>query len=340
MDDPIGNLAFGHNKNNYQTIFMNHADHIFWLGVTAAKVYAELSSAGQEITLLKRNVKNSMILPIALTNESTKISKSDARKKLGFKEKEKIFLSIASPYKFIPDKNVDFLDMSKRLILSLSELDARLIVIGPDKYKDDSWNDLYKQTKGKINAIGYVTDELILYHSACDIYLNSFPFSSYTATLEPALLGKPCVMLDYGSKRSIDSLIECDFIAKDVEDYIKKAKSFLNYKKENETRNIIKNYHVEEGWRNFLKSIYERLELSETTTLLQIENKESVINRFDNFSQNNLKQSNNYFFIKKIKKELKYITFINRWKTIMILSKNYKFRFKLKASLCFMKGIY
>ncbi len=61
--DAIPIVAFGVAEGP-PVIFLNHADHAFWLGASVADVVANLRPSGQKITLGRRGIKNSKILPI------------------------------------------------------------------------------------------------------------------------------------------------------------------------------------------------------------------------------------------------------------------------------------
>lgn len=338
MSDPMANLAFGYDPSKYPTIFVNHADHIFWLGSLSSNHYAELCLSGQEISYLKRNISSSSILPIALNLNEKVITKSSARNKLGLSPDTILYLSIGSPHKYIPEGNVDFYHVSNELMNRTNDKNTKLIIIGPDRKKDFRWQELYELTDGRIDAIGYITEELYLYHNACDIYLDCIPWGSYTATLEVAILGKPCVVLDYGFKRTIDSLIESNYVVNTIDEYIEVAIKFMNYNELN-TKEIIESYHLKDGWRNYLNKLYYDMNNKIVYKYNKSEDeKDIIIKRFEEFSFNNLKYSNEYFFIKKIKKELKNISLLNKCRIILILSKNYKLKLKFKSFLYFLKG--
>lgn len=341
MDDPVANLAFGHNKDLYSTIFMNHADHIFFLGNTSSKYFAELSSSGQEISLFKRNINNSSILPIPLNPIHNPVSKMEARSKLGIDNDIKIFISIASPYKFIPDGEIDFFKVSEEIIKRVEN--SKIIVIGPDKKLSKEWMELFTKTDGKVDAIGYVIEDLYLYHNACDVFLDCLPWSSYTAELEVALLGKPCVTMDYGFKEPIDSIKESDFVVSNISEYIQKAINSLliGFNQIELNRNTIESYHIKKGWQKYLKSIYYNMDNNiKFNCNKSNEQKQKIIERFEKFSQDNLKNCSEYFFIKKIKRELKYLSFFNRFLVVKILSKNYNFKMKLKAYLYLLRSVF
>jgi len=285
MDEVICNLAFGDKKELYNVIFMNHADHLFWLGQSIAKSYLQLGKSGQILNCLKRDLNHSSILPIPLNKPEKYYTKEESCQILGLDSTKNIFLSIASPYKYISDKNVNFLKMAKELINN--SINSILIVIGPDKDKTKVWRDLYEHTEGRVNAIGYINENLSLYHFACDVYLDSFPIGSYTATLEPALIGKPCVTLNCNSIDPIESFIEAGFVVDTQKEFILKAINFLN-KKQVEIQFIIESYHIKENWQKYLDGVYRDIEEDKQINInLESFEKKCILDRFDNFSLEN-----------------------------------------------------
>ena len=64
--DPSALIAFGTPDFKRPIILFNHADHIFWLGLSVADYVADLNSGGNKITSINRGAKNSFILSVKL----------------------------------------------------------------------------------------------------------------------------------------------------------------------------------------------------------------------------------------------------------------------------------
>ncbi|MCG8351025.1 MAG: hypothetical protein MI924_24920, partial [Chloroflexales bacterium] len=55
-DDVIPVLAFADKARRPPTIYINHADHIFWIGVAVADILANLRFSGQDLAIARRGV--------------------------------------------------------------------------------------------------------------------------------------------------------------------------------------------------------------------------------------------------------------------------------------------
>lgn len=84
-------------------LFLNHADHRFWIGRNTANLFLEIRQEGANNSNIKRNIPKShqMIFPIPL-KRIKKFTKIEARKLLNIDDDEIMILSIASAYKYNP----------------------------------------------------------------------------------------------------------------------------------------------------------------------------------------------------------------------------------------------
>lgn len=185
-DDILANLAFGNEMFKRPVFVVDHADYRFWVGVSICDLLLGLSSEGAEFAKLNRGVENSVVIHIPIKKTHIDLSREEARKYLGIDQNKKIVLSIASEYKYGSTKDVvnDFIAMCKSIVNGVEN--CEFILIGPSR-KNIFWNGAYKESKGKINPIGSKPmEELKYYIKSCDLYIESFPFGSYTAFLDVA----------------------------------------------------------------------------------------------------------------------------------------------------------
>jgi len=188
--DPIPMLAFGI-PGGPPVIFLNHADHAFWLGASIADLVVDIRPAGKSLTLSRRGASDSEVLPIPLSMpNSSAISKDEARKILGLDRDATILLSIASPYKYTPFGQSNFFDTIKNIVKK--NADIQVVIVGPEN--EGRWSELHNNTAGRVIPMGRQTD-LHVFHCAADIYVDSFSLSSLTAALEAGLSGLPIVGL-------------------------------------------------------------------------------------------------------------------------------------------------
>lgn len=184
-DEITTNLAFGNTKFNRFIIFMNHADHMFSCGYSLANITLQLSQEGLEFSEKYRGSKNNHILNIPISGKAFFLSKELARKEINLDNNKIVVLSIASEYKYGKEKELHkFLDFAKKLVHCKNNIE--FLFIGPS-VKSKEWLEVNVSTNGKIKPLGIVSREkLEFYIKSCDLYIESFPFSSYTAFLDVA----------------------------------------------------------------------------------------------------------------------------------------------------------
>lgn len=183
--DPVALLAFGI-EHGPPVYFMNAADHVFWLGVAISDVVIDLRSSGQTCTRQRRGVRRSELLPIPLVSPSIEIDQASARNALGVPGEACVLLTIASAYKYKPIPPWSFTEAVEVILERRSQV--HLLAAGPECRQE--WQPLCARFPGRVHLLGQLADLRPL-HAAADIYLDSFPFASLTATLEAGLTGLP-----------------------------------------------------------------------------------------------------------------------------------------------------
>ncbi len=187
--DALPPLAFGCDGGP-PVVLVNHADHVFWLGASVADVVADYRLAGQAITLKRRGARVSKILPIPLSEPDTGMPKALAREKLGIDKDSVVLLTIATPYKYTPFGGYDFIETLTKIVARNKR--AILLAVGPAA--EGRWLEASRRTDGRIRALGMQSD-LRVFHSCADVYLDSFPFGSFTAWPEAGIRGEPVLGL-------------------------------------------------------------------------------------------------------------------------------------------------
>jgi len=158
--------------------FMNHADHCYWSGIIVTDVLLQIREVNIAIdeNLRQIQAQKQYFLPIPINLQSEHESKDNQiRYANGVEEDDIILLTTGSAYKFKPfkDKNLftdvipvlDKYDNVKLWVVGIEENDEAAIVHPKIKYF------------GRISYLQKLEKE-------CDIYLETLPFSSFTALLE------------------------------------------------------------------------------------------------------------------------------------------------------------
>ena len=174
------------------TILVNHADHVFWLGVSVADVVVCVRGSGSRLAQERRGVASEAIalLPIPIAMPGAPAGRDATRAGLGATDRTVIALSVASAYKFAARDGLDFVATAGRLLDRLPEL----MVLAAGPAPTGSWAAAATATGGRLRALG-VRREIEPLYAAADVYLDSFPFASLTSLLEAASHGLPLVAL-------------------------------------------------------------------------------------------------------------------------------------------------
>ena len=196
--DIIPTLAFARKENSPPVIFLDHADHLFWVGVGVSDVFASLRESGSHLAQERRHIdpKRNIMLPVILEPTQRTLSRVEAKRQLGIPEDSILLLSIARAVKYRTIDGVSFADAHIPLLKQFNQ--AILMVIGPGQQED--WSSAIQQTQGRIQVFGE-TEHTEVYYQAADIYVDSFPFVSNTSLLEAGSYGVPLVSrYPYSSK--------------------------------------------------------------------------------------------------------------------------------------------
>ncbi len=192
--DVVPILALASGCEAVKTLFINHSDHTFWIGASVAHSVVHLRRQSNEFLRERRFLKadDDPILPIPLSPSAPAVTRSEARRQLGYAPDTVILLTIATPFKYSSPGAIGFLDLVTPVLAELPQ--ALLIAVGPEL--NDSWQAAQARTGGRIVSTGIRWNTEFLY-AAADIYLDSVPFSSITSLVEAGSYGHP--LLGFGA---------------------------------------------------------------------------------------------------------------------------------------------
>jgi GT2 family glycosyltransferase len=187
--DPVAPIAFGV-AGGPPVVFVNHADQAFTIGMSTADIIAEQRAVGQRITLSRRNMNNSFLLPIPLGIPQNFRDKQAARKDLGIGKDSVVFLTSATPYQLVSCGEYSFSHLIRELINRHPNIE--IVIVGSSEL--GKWTLLKSQSNSRIKVFDFQQD-LKKFYSAADVYLDSFPLGAPTAALEAGAVGIPVVGL-------------------------------------------------------------------------------------------------------------------------------------------------
>jgi glycosyltransferase involved in cell wall biosynthesis len=260
-DDVIPVIAYSTEKSPAIS-FLNHADHTFWIGASVSDVLMQIRESNIRYDNVRRGIERQIFIPIPLPNEQEAAEeiKQQSREAIGIRDNQIVLLTTGTEYKYRPFGSYNFFEH----ILEVLHIDTNIVLliagIAPDsplalKYKHD-----------QICYLGVVED-LDKYENACDIYIETFPFPSFTAMLQAAIKGKPVHLLPnpYPIMRFFsDDGNNCFQYPKDKAEWVCKLKELIQNKqlryniKKRQLNFLRSNYQVK-SWNLKVKSLYKDL---------------------------------------------------------------------------------
>jgi hypothetical protein len=189
--DIVPQLAFA-TPSRPPVVFLDHADHGFWLGTHITDVMASMREAGRRLMIERRGIPPGRIalLPTILDEGHRRVSRQEAKRQIGVPEDCILLASVARKRKYVTLGGTSFADLHLQTLLEHRK--AVLLVVGPGARED--WSEAMQRCEGRIISLPEHADPRIFFEAA-DIYVDSFPFVSITSTLEAAILGTPAVSL-------------------------------------------------------------------------------------------------------------------------------------------------
>lgn len=195
MDDSVPIIAFGVDSFTIPIIFFNHADHMFWLGVSIADMVAELRC--DHISETRRGVQNSYVLgipPIPDNNITIDVDKKALRRELGIPIDDFVIITTGSEYKY---RRIGSNSLCKQLVeIVIKGKNVSCYAIGPN-IESDQWGWANTVSENRIHPLGVVTDKekYRKYLLAADLYMGSYPYGGYTSMMDAVQCGLPFLQL-------------------------------------------------------------------------------------------------------------------------------------------------
>ena len=263
--DALPVVAFGVDDGP-PVIFFNHADHRFWLGASVADVVADLRPLGQKITLSRRGVKNSKILPVPIIRTNPTSSPEIIRRQFDVKKDITVLLTIGDEYKYTPFAGYDFAGIMAKILRR--NPNVVLFAVGPRQ--QGRWAKASALVGGRIRAMGVVDwADLHAVYACADIYVDGFPIGGTTALLEAGSQGIPIIGLHIPEaphlNASDDIALEKfnthapspEAFTASLENMI--TQSSLRNQKSAQIKESIELNHFSPGWNDFLDDIIRSL---------------------------------------------------------------------------------
>ena len=191
-EDVIPILAFADPAGLPPVLFLNHADHLFWLGPSISHMVFNLRDAATDISIFRRGIepRRNFLLPTIVDATVRRHTRREAKASLGLDPDTVLLLSVARRPKYRSLDGVSFADRHVKLLAKHPQ--AQLIVIGSGEPED--WQRAKAQVNGRITGLPEQSDTQ-RYFEAADIYVDSYPFVSSTSMMEAGGFGLPVVTI-------------------------------------------------------------------------------------------------------------------------------------------------
>ena len=176
--DVIPSIAFAQPDRFPPVFFLNHSDHMFWLGSAISHVVGSMRQAALDIATERRGIapERSLLVPILATPPSRSTERAKAKEKLGLAADEILMISVARAQKFRTLEGLTYADVHVPLLRDRPN--ARLVIVGGGERPD--WDDASAQVGGRIQSLE--PQDPKPWFEAADIYVDSFPFCSARTT--------------------------------------------------------------------------------------------------------------------------------------------------------------
>ncbi|HTI34601.1 MAG TPA: glycosyltransferase [Miltoncostaea sp.] len=183
-------IALADRDGRPPVLFVNHADHCFWLAPRVPDLVVSSRPAAARLCEVRRGVHpdRSALLPVPAEPAAAPPPRDAARRALGLADDAVAMVAMASAYKLAAIDDIGFADLVEPVIAAAPA--AQVLVVGPDD--DGPWADARARTGGRLRALGRLDDPSGVL-AAADVFLDAYPCSSLTAALEAAALGIPVV---------------------------------------------------------------------------------------------------------------------------------------------------
>lgn len=257
-DEVVTNIALSDTNIPTPVSYLNHADHVYWNGVTISDIIIQIRESNISFDSERRDITcKQVFLPIPITEQgSTSIDEHSASINI---------LTTGTYYKYLPNEKYDFLKEAELIVTRHPHV--LIHIVGINEQSEYAQKHQHPQLifHGTISP-----EELQSLEQKTDIYLEGFPTPSFTALLQPAMKGIPFV-LHYQPlelfKLFVENDSDCIVYPKSVQDWHLLVDRLISNKSEREAYaqkqyNIIRNnFHID-SWRTKLNELYDLVNLT------------------------------------------------------------------------------
>lgn len=265
-EDVVPVMAFAETAQCPPVLFLNHADHLFWLGSGIAHLVINLRDAAQDLARSRRGIEacRNILMPTLVEPTVRTQSRAEAKRALDMDPDSVLLLSVARGPKYRTMNGVTFADLHVPVLRD--HPNATLLVVGAGEPPD--WRAARAAVGGRIISLPE-QPACKRFFEAADIYVDSYPFVSSTSMMEAAGYGLPMVTIFKAPEESriyginhvalVGTALQA---ASDSEYSATLARLITDQPYRERTgmvaREAVANAHTPPGWGESLEAVYAR----------------------------------------------------------------------------------
>lgn len=244
-----------------QVMFVNHADHLFWLGSVLSDIVVCYRESALLFSLQRRLAQRALLLPTALNFPCIDYDEREkARRELHIPLDKIVVLTVASSHKFKPDSKYNYFRVVETILNKNPNVLIKIIGVS----EEDDLDNLNFKPHDRVELLGKMPEPQ-LYYKSSDIYLDSMPTASLTSIFEAMYFGcYPILQFSPVSSMKIDEepAFKGLFFHADCEEEliysVQEAIDNQMLRKKNAALGSqrIKDNYMGKGWREYLNSLY------------------------------------------------------------------------------------
>ncbi|MBV6880921.1 glycosyltransferase family 1 protein [Epilithonimonas ginsengisoli] len=186
-DETITNIVFSQKGITAPVWFINHADHVFWLGTSIIDIVLQIRESNAAVDEERRGIsaERQFFLPIPVENKG-ELNEETINDKI---DKKINILSTGTSYKFNPNEKYNFLQEAYKIVEENPEVVFNIVGLR----QDSDYAKKYEHQRIILHG-GVSASTLASIEKNTHIYVEGFPMASFTALLQTALRKVPFVL--------------------------------------------------------------------------------------------------------------------------------------------------
>ncbi len=150
--DGVPVIAFAGAEGLPPVIYVDHCDHVFWLGTSISSVVMHMRDSGRRLAAARRGLDpaRSAVVARPLQPRGRTVERDEAKRRLGIDPEQVLLVTAADGSKYRPVGPPGFLD----LVTPVLQRHEHVLLHAAGPVPDAAWQAAAQQTNGRIRALG------------------------------------------------------------------------------------------------------------------------------------------------------------------------------------------